>query len=138
MRARSVVSINAAPAVRCRSYARFAAYLCGHGLDAFVYDSRGIGASRPAPLRGFEASWVRWGRLDGEAVLRYAAPSCRGQPLYGVAHRVGGFVCGGAPRLLACNLRMAPEAIGSSAIGPCGCFHDRFAATLGPMARAWC
>lgn len=252
--ARPVVIINAATAVRCRYDARFAASLCRCGFDAIADDARGIGASRPATWRGGEASWVRWGRLECEAMLRDAAQSFRGQPLDVVAHRIGGFVCGCAPSnhrrqrrcpmgaqiaagrdhprgqrwkrvvqwpvvrprltalrgsfpgrrlgwvedtppgvgrdgrrvgsrarqdaardarrapfagvtaspvavsvtddevgtrpalartLSSCpnsaaiHLRMAPDAIGQPALGPCGCFHDRFAEALWPIAFEW-
>ncbi|MFL6624796.1 MAG: alpha/beta fold hydrolase [Sulfurifustaceae bacterium] len=96
-RERPVVIINAATSVRCRYYSRFAAYLFRHGFDVVTHDYRGIGESRPATLRGFEASWVSWGRLDFEAVLRYVERSFRGQPIYVVAHSIGGFLFGFAP-----------------------------------------
>ena len=70
---RPVVVINAASSVRCRYYFRFADFLFGHGFEAIVYDYRGIGESRPEKLRGFRAGWIDWGRLDFDAVLRYAA-----------------------------------------------------------------
>lgn len=69
---RAVVIINAATSVRCRFYSRFADYLFAHGADVITYDYRGIGESRPAALRGFQASWSDWGRLDFEAMLQRA------------------------------------------------------------------
>lgn len=92
--ARPVVIINPATSVRCRYYARFAAFLHGHGFDVLTYDYRGIGESRPATLRGFQASWRDWGRLDCEALLGYATERFPGQPIDVVAHSVGGFVLG--------------------------------------------
>jgi predicted alpha/beta hydrolase len=91
---RPVVVINAATSVRCRYYARFAAFLHAQGLDVLSYDYRGIGESRPARLRGFEAGWIDWGRLDCEAALQFALASCTGQPLHVVGHSVGGFLIG--------------------------------------------
>jgi predicted alpha/beta hydrolase len=67
------VIINAATSVRCRYYSRFADYLFAQGCDVLTYDYRGIGESRPASLRGFQASWSDWGRLDFEAMLAHAA-----------------------------------------------------------------
>jgi predicted alpha/beta hydrolase len=92
--ARPVVVINSATSVRCRYYARFAAFLFGHGFDVITYDYRGIGESRPAPLRGFAAGWVDWGHLDCDAVLRFADAASPGRPVYVVAHSIGGFVLG--------------------------------------------
>lgn len=95
--ARPVVVVNTATSVRCRYYARFAAYLHGHGFDVVTYDYRGIGESRPPKLRGFRASWLDWGRLDFEGVLRHVARAFPGQPIHVVGHSVGGFVLGLAP-----------------------------------------
>jgi predicted alpha/beta hydrolase len=92
-----VVIVNPATSVRCRYYFRFATFLCDHDFDVIAYDYRGIGESRPAALRGFEACWIDWGRLDFDAVLRYAERSFPGQPIHVVAHSVGGFVLGLAP-----------------------------------------
>jgi len=94
---RAVVIINAANSVRCRYYFRFAAFLFEHGFDVIAYDYRGIGESRPATLRGFDASWIHWGRLDFDAVLRHAGREFAGQPIHIVAHSIGGFLIGLAP-----------------------------------------
>lgn len=91
---RPVVIINPATSVRCRYYFPFAAFLFEHGFDVIAYDYRGIGESRPATLRGFDASWIEWGRLDFDAVLRHAEGSSSGQPIYVVAHSIGGFLLG--------------------------------------------
>nr|WP_082711706.1 alpha/beta fold hydrolase [Burkholderia singularis] len=94
---RPVVIVNAATSVRCRYYFRFAAYLHRHGYDAIVYDYRGIGESRPARLAHFDATWLDWGELDFEAVLRHVLDAFAGQPIDVVAHSIGGFVVGLAP-----------------------------------------
>lgn len=91
---RPVVIVNPATSVRCRYYFRFAAFLFEQGFDVVAFDYRGIGESRPATLRGFDASWLDWGSLDFEAVIRYAERSFPGQPIQVVAHSVGGFVLG--------------------------------------------
>ena len=91
------VIINAATSVRCRYYSRFAEYLHGHGFDVLTYDYRGIGESRPASMRGFQASWMDWGQKDFEAVLTYARREFPGQPVDVAAHSIGGFVTGLAP-----------------------------------------
>lgn len=94
---RPLVIINAATSVACRYYFRFADFLFRNGFDVVTYDYRGIGASRPTSLRGFQASWVTWGDLDFQAVLRHATAERPGQPIDVVAHSVGGFVMGLAP-----------------------------------------
>lgn len=94
---RPVVIVNAATSVRCRYYARFAAYLHRHGFDVITYDYRGIGLSRPASMRRFDTGWLEWGALDFEAMLQYALRVFPGQPVQVVGHSVGGFVMGLAP-----------------------------------------
>jgi predicted alpha/beta hydrolase len=89
-----VVIINPATSVRCRYYFRFAVFLFKHGFDVIAYDYRGIGESRPATLRGFDAGWIDWGGLDFDAVLRHAERSFPGQPIHVAAHSVGGFILG--------------------------------------------
>lgn len=92
--ARPVVIINSATSVLCRYYCRFAEFLAANDLDVLVYDYRGIGLSRPASLRGFEASWLDWGCRDFEAVLQFVRGSFPDQPIFVVAHSVGGFLLG--------------------------------------------
>ncbi|MFV3073481.1 alpha/beta fold hydrolase [Niveispirillum fermenti] len=94
---RPLVVITAATAVRCRYYARFAAYLHANGFDVLTYDYRGIGESRPSSLRGLRADWADWGEKDLEALLRYAQAAFPGQPLQVVGHSIGGFAIGLAP-----------------------------------------
>jgi predicted alpha/beta hydrolase len=96
-RDRPVAIINPATSVRCRYYARFAVFLFENGFDVIAYDYRGIGESRPVSLRGFDACWIDWGRLDFDAVLRHAEQSLPGQPIHVVAHSIGGFMVGLAP-----------------------------------------
>jgi predicted alpha/beta hydrolase len=91
---RPVVVINPATSIHSRYYARFAAYLHANGFDVVTYDYRGIGGSRPASLRGFEASWIDWGMQDFEGILRFVAQRFPGQPIQVVAHSVGGFLVG--------------------------------------------
>lgn len=92
--ARPVVIINAATAVRCRHYSRFADYLFAHGFDVITYDYRGIGESRPASLKGLQASWSDWGALDFEAMLKRAQREFPEQPIDVVGHSFGGCAAG--------------------------------------------
>lgn len=89
-----VVIINAANSVRCRYYSRFASFLYRNGFDVITYDYRGIGASRPASFKGFDAGWIDWGELDFDAVIRFALETFPGRPIDVAAHSVGGFLIG--------------------------------------------
>jgi predicted alpha/beta hydrolase len=92
--ARPVVIINAATSVRCRHYSRFADYLFDHGFDVITFDYRGIGESRPASLKGLQASWTDWGALDFEAMLKRAQREFPEQPIDVIGHSFGGCVAG--------------------------------------------
>ena len=94
MTPRGVVVINAATAVRRRYYDRFAQYLASHGFAVLTYDYRGIGDSRPARLRGFNATMAEWGELDQPAVVAHAAARYPDAPLLLVGHSVGGQIFG--------------------------------------------
>ncbi|MEB0044698.1 MULTISPECIES: alpha/beta fold hydrolase [unclassified Pseudomonas] len=91
---RPVVIINAATSVRCRHYSRFADYLFSNGFNVITYDYRGIGESRPASLKGLQATWSDWGALDFEAMLQRAQREFPGQPIDVVGHSFGGCAAG--------------------------------------------
>lgn len=88
------VVINGATAVKQAYYARFAAWLSLQGCTVLTYDYRGIGESRPARLRGFEATLRDWGERDLEGVLRFAIEDKGSRPLHVVGHSVGGQLLG--------------------------------------------
>lgn len=91
---RPIVVINPATSVRARYYARFADFLHRYGFDVLTYDYRGIGESRPPSLRQFQAGWLDWGRQDFQAALTFVATRLPEQPIYVVAHSIGGFLIG--------------------------------------------
>ncbi|RJF76275.1 alpha/beta hydrolase family protein [Rhodopseudomonas palustris] len=86
--------VNAATGVLARYYRRYAGFLAAHGYDVVTYDYRGIGASRPARMRGCGYRWRDWGELDFAAALRFAQGEARGGPVVVVGHSIGGFLPG--------------------------------------------
>ena len=92
-----VVIINPATSVQSRYYNRFADFLFAHGFNVITYDYRGIGGSRPANMRGFQANWLDWGSKDFEGVLRFAGVCFKDHEILVAAHSVGGFLLGMAP-----------------------------------------
>lgn len=91
--ARATVLVHSATAARQAYYGRFAELLAHHGVRVVTYDYRGIGGSRPASLRGFEASMRAWGELDAPAMHRYVRARY-GEPLVSIGHSFGGQALG--------------------------------------------
>lgn len=88
------VILNPATGVLARYYHRYARFLAAHGFDVLTYDYRGIGASRPADLRGCGYRWVDWGLLDFEAALAFMRARGGAGPLSVVGHSYGGVIPG--------------------------------------------
>ncbi|HMR07190.1 MAG TPA: alpha/beta fold hydrolase [Polyangiaceae bacterium] len=92
--ARAVVLIHGAMAVPQRYYAAFSNYLARRGFLAISYDYRGVGASRPMALSGFEASARDWAELDARAAMGFAQRLAGPRPLFSVGHSFGGQITG--------------------------------------------
>jgi len=88
---RPMVLIAGATGVPQRFYGRFAAFLAAENISALTFDYRGIGASAPASLRGFDADFLHWARFDLAAALSYCLE--RG-PTAVVGHSFGGHAFG--------------------------------------------
>lgn len=91
------VIINNATGVLARYYHRYARFLAAHGFDVLTYDYRGIGASRPARLRGCTYRWRDWGEQDFAAALLLMHEHRPTAPISVVGHSIGGFLPGLAP-----------------------------------------
>lgn len=92
--ARATVVVNGATAVPASYYARFAEHLASSGYRVLTYDYRGVGASRPLNLRGFEANMSDWAELDARGVLDYVKLAFPAEPLVLVGHSFGGQLLG--------------------------------------------
>lgn len=77
-------------------YRRFAAFLAACGMPTLTYDYRGIGLSRPAALRGFQASLQDWAQYDCAAAISWLRRRYPGAEAIGVAHSIGALLVGGA------------------------------------------
>ena len=83
--------------VPARVYRRFAAWLAERGLPVLTFDYRGIGRSRPARFRGFDASFEDWSDQDCAAAIAWMRRSYPDAALAGIAHSIGGLILTGAP-----------------------------------------
>jgi predicted alpha/beta hydrolase len=92
--------VAGATGVPQRFYRRFAEYAAARGHTTLTLDYRGVGASRPASLRGFQMDYLDWARLDlaaaVDAALHPAADD--GTPLFMVGHSYGGHAFGLLPQ----------------------------------------
>lgn len=88
------VVINAGAGIPATYYSRFATWLAAGGIPVLTYDYRGVGSSRPASLRGFQASVEDWGSKDCAAAIAAMAAAFPGVPIVLVGHSVGCFATG--------------------------------------------
>jgi predicted alpha/beta hydrolase len=86
--------VNGATAVPQSYYQRFAEYLAASSYRVLTYDYRGIGASRPASLKGFRANMTDWALSDARAALGEAKRDHEELPLVHVGHSFGGQLLG--------------------------------------------
>jgi predicted alpha/beta hydrolase len=90
----TVVLINSATAVPRHFYQRFAAFIQSRGWSAVTYDYRGIGDSRPASLRGFDAKMRDWAFLDMTAMVDWVGRELSPARLFAIGHSFGGQTLG--------------------------------------------
>lgn len=87
---RATLLVLSATATPRGYYRRFAEGAAADGLRVVTFDYRGIGDSRPASLRGFDATLRDWAALDAAGALDYARTLAGGGPLVLVGHSFGG------------------------------------------------
>ena len=65
-------------------------------MPVLTYDNRGIGASRPARISGFDAGIEDWSEHDCAAAIAWLRSRYPGSELVGIAHSIGGLVLASA------------------------------------------
>ncbi len=94
---RGAVLIVPAMAVGQDYYAAFASWLADREWRVVTFDFRGIGASAPKKLRGFQADILCWARLDCAAALAKTRELACGRPLLWIGHSLGGQILAMTP-----------------------------------------
>ncbi|WP_290654208.1 alpha/beta fold hydrolase [Idiomarina sp.] len=86
----ATVVIAAALGVKQRFYQPLAKWLSEQGYRVITFDYYGIGQSLDKPIQQIDTDIFAWAEQDIDAVLAYAA-ECKGeQPLFYLAHSLGG------------------------------------------------
>ncbi|WP_417483665.1 serine aminopeptidase domain-containing protein [Maricaulis salignorans] len=106
-------------------YRRLARQGAAMGYACLLYDYRGIGASAPRQMKGFQADIVDWGRLDFAAALDRAQALAPEAPLYTLGHSVGGHLPGFADN----GLKPAAHALVSCGTGYWGAHEPGYKPT---------
>jgi predicted alpha/beta hydrolase len=91
-----VALVHGGAGIPAARYGHFAAFLADAGLPTLTYDYRGIGMSRPAALRGFQAALEDWSELDCAAAISWLRARFPHAEVIGIAHSVGALLLGGA------------------------------------------
>lgn len=86
----AVLIVNSATAVPQEFYRRFATHMQGLGWTVLTYDYRGIGASAPASLVGFEAHVSDWGLKDMQAAVDFVEADLGPPKIFMMGHSAGG------------------------------------------------
>jgi predicted alpha/beta hydrolase len=89
-RAERVVLVAPATGVRRRLYGPIAEFLASEGFAVVTWDWRGTGDSRPASLRGFDATMRHWGERDLAGVIAWASARYPSAKLTMIGHSYGG------------------------------------------------
>jgi predicted alpha/beta hydrolase len=94
--ARQVAVIHGGAGIAASRYRRFASFLADAGIPTLTYDYRGIGASRPASLRGFRAGTEDWAEYDCAAAIAWLRARYPAARIIGIAHSIAALMVGGA------------------------------------------
>ena len=78
-------------------YLRYARHAAARGAAVVLADYRGVGASRPASLRGFEAHMRWWGERDMPGILAWITTEYPGLPRALLGHSAGAQLVGLMP-----------------------------------------
>ncbi|MBP76160.1 MAG: alpha/beta hydrolase, partial [Pseudomonadales bacterium] len=92
---RGQILVGSATGVPQGFYRRFAEFAARNGFTTLTLDYRGIGASAPASLKGFEMNYLDWADKDLAAGVDYLGQ--QNLPLYLVGHSFGGHAFGLLP-----------------------------------------
>jgi len=91
------VVFNAGGGLSSLRYRHFLRFLAREGLPVLAYDYRGVGMSRPAHWRGFDAGIEDWCELDHVAAIEAMRARFPRARLATVSHSIGCMIAAAAP-----------------------------------------
>ena len=91
---KGVIQINCGTGIPQNLYFNLANYLTESGYVTVTYDYRGIGNSKPASLKGFQANLEDWGRLDMTSVFDWIDNEFPSERKIIIGHSMGGQLAG--------------------------------------------
>jgi len=94
---RAVLQLQGGTGIPRELYLKFGRYAAERGYLVVLYDYRGIGASRPTRLRGFECYMRWWGERDMPGVLQWIGRQYPGLPRVLLGHSAGAQLVGLMP-----------------------------------------
>lgn len=94
---RWVMQLQGGTGIPRELYLKFGRYAAARGVAVVLYDYRGVGASRPPRLRGFEAYMRWWGERDMPGVLEWIKLRYPGLPRVILGHSAGAQLLGLMP-----------------------------------------
>ncbi len=86
---RAVLQLQGGTGIPRGLYLKFARYAAERGYVVVLSDYRGLGASRPARLRGFETALRHWGERDMPGVLAWIRQQYPALPVVLLGHSAG-------------------------------------------------
>jgi predicted alpha/beta hydrolase len=100
---RAILVMAGATGVPQRFYASYSQTATHRGFDVITLDYRGIAASAPASLRGFNMQYLDWATQDLAAAVDYAQQKslsyAKPVPIFLVGHSFGGHALGLLPNI---------------------------------------
>jgi predicted alpha/beta hydrolase len=95
------VVFNAGGGLSSLRYRHFLRFLAREGLPVLAYDYRGVGMSRPASWRGFDAGIEDWCELDQVSAIEAVHVRFPAARLSSVSHSIGCMIAAAAPNAAA-------------------------------------
>jgi len=95
---KGVLLVCSAMGVLQSYYSKYADFMASQGYTVYTFDYRGIGASAPKQLKGFEANLHQWGILDITAMIDQIVEEHPADKLFVITHSVGGQILGLSPQ----------------------------------------